>query len=632
MNRERFDFLASELETYAQANPTKYRLRVGLLAALGYGYLFFIALLLLAVVVGTVITVRLNFLVIKLLWLPLLLVGAVGRALWVRFPAPEGRELKTEEAPRLFEMTDEVSRALGAPRPHQVLITDEFNAAIVQRPRLGIFGWQENYLILGLPLMQALSPAQFRSVIAHEFGHFAGNHGRFGGWIYRVRLTWYQLLARLHEEGRRGSFIFERFLNWYAPFFDAYTFVLARQQEYEADKCAVEVAGRESAAEALINVNVKHKFLDECYWRDVFKQADHTATPPALAFAEMFPALQHHATINDSATVWLRRSLLEQTSNTDTHPSLAARLAAMNFKLNAEDDLNHQLPHLFAPLAETAANYFLGETNETLIAEMNARWREQTAETWRERHAYMRETRAKLVALAEKRQTSALDAEELWTYAACLAEVEGADAAETVARELLEREPDHAAANFLYGQILVRRNDAEGARHIERAMNNDISLTLPACETLYGFYKENNQDEAAQKVKRRAEDFYETIDKAQSERQTISSNDRFEPHDLTAAQVEDVAKQLARYDEVKAAFLVCKSVSYLQQSPLYVLGIVPAVKWYRFRSADAGSRLVTQLINELNLPGGTFVITLEGEYKRLRGTFKRIEGAQIFVR
>src|SRR5947208_2584067 len=82
-------------------------------------------------------------------------------------------------------------------------------------------------LLLGLPLMKSLTPAQFEAVLAHEFGHLAGGHGRVSNWIYRLRLSWARLLSAL--EGRKaGSWLFLPFFNWYAPYFSAYSFPLAR--------------------------------------------------------------------------------------------------------------------------------------------------------------------------------------------------------------------------------------------------------------------------------------------------------------------------------------------------------------------------------------------------------------------
>ena len=36
-----------------------------------------------------------------------------------------------------------------------------------------MFGWLNNYVGVGLPLMRAFSPEEFRAVVAHEFGHLS---------------------------------------------------------------------------------------------------------------------------------------------------------------------------------------------------------------------------------------------------------------------------------------------------------------------------------------------------------------------------------------------------------------------------------------------------------------------------
>jgi Zn-dependent protease with chaperone function len=57
------------------------------------------------------------------------------------------------------------------------------NASVVQIPRLGVFGWSRNYLTVGVPLLDAVTPEQFEAVLAHELGHLARAHGRFRTWI-----------------------------------------------------------------------------------------------------------------------------------------------------------------------------------------------------------------------------------------------------------------------------------------------------------------------------------------------------------------------------------------------------------------------------------------------------------------
>jgi hypothetical protein len=170
---------------------------------------------------------------------------------------------------------------------HRVLLDGDLNAGIVQVPRLGVLGWHRNHLLVGLPMLQALTPDQFRAVLAHELGHLSGNHGRFSGWIYRVRQTWGRLLERLEQEDHWGTAIFRRFLRWYAPYFNAYSFALARGDEYEADRASADVAGARPAGEALLRAEVAGWVLHSRYWPELLGRAEHEPAPPRTAYAPL---------------------------------------------------------------------------------------------------------------------------------------------------------------------------------------------------------------------------------------------------------------------------------------------------------------------------------------------------------
>jgi Zn-dependent protease with chaperone function len=196
-------------------------------AALGYAYLIGIVLGLLAAV-GLAIWAMfasgtLNWLLLKVIWIPLVLVGLVLRSMWISIPPPDGKEVQREQAPELFGLIGEVRTAVEGPAVHHVLLSDEFNAGIVQVPKFGMFGWTVNYLVLGLPLMKAIGPNEFRAVIAHEFGHLSGKHGKFSGWVYHLRQSWVQVLTNVQQDRHYASFLFDWFINWYAPYFDAYS-------------------------------------------------------------------------------------------------------------------------------------------------------------------------------------------------------------------------------------------------------------------------------------------------------------------------------------------------------------------------------------------------------------------------
>ena len=318
------------LEAFAEHNPGAYRLRVALLAALGYAYLLAVVLFLLAVVVVILLSVRISYIAIKIVWIPLVLVGLVLRSLWITLPVPEGTELERAQAPALFDLIEEVSRKLSGPKVHHVLLSDDYNASIVQIPRFGMFGWLHNYLVVGLPLLRALDPSEFRAVLAHEVGHLSGRHGRFSGWIYRLRQSWIQILTRVHQERHYASFLFEPFINWYAPYLNTYSFVLARAQERNADQYAVDLAGREVTAVMLVRMMAKERGLIENFWPIFFRQSKEQLKTPRDPFAQMLQRLDQPIGSTNTQK-WFYEAMRVPTGYKDTHPALADRLAAIGF-------------------------------------------------------------------------------------------------------------------------------------------------------------------------------------------------------------------------------------------------------------------------------------------------------------
>ncbi len=245
-------------------------------------------------------------------WAFIALAFIVVRAMWVRFEVPEGRVVTREEFPELFAVIDDLRTRAHAPPLHAVLVTNDFNASVVQHPRFGMLGGTRNYLLLGLPLMHALAPEELKAVVAHEFGHLSGAHGRFGAWIYRLRVGWTRLLGALQHSRHWGAKLFSRFFDWYAPLFNAYSFVQARQQEYEADRMSVAAVGQQAAASALLRVNVQDDFLGEKFWPAIFKRAETDPVPALSPFAMLGRAFTQ-SNGDPAARNWLSRSLTRRT-------------------------------------------------------------------------------------------------------------------------------------------------------------------------------------------------------------------------------------------------------------------------------------------------------------------------------
>ena len=314
---ERFRSTILRLEADANRSPGAYRFRVALLAALGYAYIFLFLGFALALLAAFLYGVKyllfdlhsFSFMALKLI-LPVggglaIFILTLFSALWVRVPEPDGIEIEREEAVPLFHEIDRLRGSLKVPKFHRVILTNDFNAACAQTPRLGVFGWQKNHLLIGIPLMATLSPEDFRAVLAHEMGHLSASHSRFGAWIYRLNETWMQLLFTLEYEDRASIIVFAPFFNWYAPLFYAYSFAIRRSDEYEADKLAARALGAPQMANALISSELTVRRL-----------------------VEGVPTPVDDKTRNR----WLNDILAAPVEPMESHPNLAARLRALGQK------------------------------------------------------------------------------------------------------------------------------------------------------------------------------------------------------------------------------------------------------------------------------------------------------------
>ena len=631
MEEIKYANLINSLETFASTKPGLYRFRVALLAAVGYAYLLLIVLLLLAIVVVTLLYLRVNWLAIKLVWIPLAVVGIVLRSLWITIPEPEGKELSREQAPALFDLIGEVTRALRAPNVHHVILSDEFNAAVVQVPQFGMFGWLRNYVVVGLPLLRGLSPAEFRAALAHEVGHLSGKHGRFSGWIYSMRRSWTEVLVSVLQERHYASFLFVPFIKWYAPYMNAYTFVLARAQERHADEYAVEWAGKEVAATMLVRLTTEQRNLEENFWPKFFRQSKDQEQAPRDPFAQMLTGLnQPVGPINTQK--WFYEALRVPTGYDDTHPALVDRLAAIGFPKDSP-----QLADLAAGLikaderGESAESYYIKEVPEDFLGWLNRVWRERLNQAWNESHIQAKQGQKRLDELNTHANERPLTIEEQWERVAIVAQLEEPKATLPSIEAILGEQPDHVSANFAMGAIMLKDlQNADGIRYVEKAMQLDRGTIAEGSALLSGFYFDQGQKELAEEFRLRAEEHFNRQQKQQEMAVTFSEKDHFIPHGLDEQKVKEIKDQISKVHGLDAAFLVRKVIEE-PDTTVYVLGVMAAYTWSNGRSEKHVGLLFEELGKLDVLPSPLVYLSLDGDYFYLQKVLSSVDGAQMFA-
>ncbi|MGW3247020.1 M48 family metallopeptidase [Streptomyces sp. NPDC001070] len=254
----------------------------------------------------------------------LVVIGQVLKAISSPIPVrAEAVPVSREDAPALWEMATGVAWQAGTRPPDVLLLTADTNAAVAEDARmLGLLSGQRR-LYLGLPLLAALTHAELRAILAHEFGHFTGRHTRFGALCYRISATLDTAFDRLRYGTRivTGLHLLVRYsLRLYAAVFRRLTFAARRRQEIEADRTAARLAGREVTADALRAMHgtagAWRRFTAE--WLEPSALAGMHPDHPYLAFQYLLGDLGVRRSPVDTGPARAGRH--------DSHPPLGVRL------------------------------------------------------------------------------------------------------------------------------------------------------------------------------------------------------------------------------------------------------------------------------------------------------------------
>ena len=238
---------------------------------------------------------------------------------------PPGPEVTADDQPELLGEVRRVADEVGEPLPAAVYITHDLNAAVTEDRRLGRPA--KRILLLGLPILELLSPAELRAVIAHEYGHYVGGDTRVGPWIWRTRATIGRTLGDLHDEESWGRRIIIKPFEWYTSLFLRLTNAVSRRQEFAADALAARVEGVEPQACALRRIHAAAPAFDDFFSGEVVPVLERGRRPPmGPGFRRFLLANPIQEAVNRYVSEHLRD---EKTDPYDSHPSLNERLSAL---------------------------------------------------------------------------------------------------------------------------------------------------------------------------------------------------------------------------------------------------------------------------------------------------------------
>jgi Zn-dependent protease with chaperone function len=266
------------------------------------------------------------------------------------------------DQPMLFAFLKKLTTETGTPFPRKVFIAPDVNASVFYNSSFwSMFLPVRKNLTIGLGLVNTLNMAEFKAVMAHEFGHFSQRSMKLGSYVYQVNQVMHNMLY--DNDGYRNLLQgFANISSYFSPFASLtghivsgiqgilqkmYGFInkrymsLSREMEFHADAVAASVAGGNQLVHALRRIE-----MADAAWNTVMDQynawvgakkmganayADQTAAMGHLTSFFKLPTLRDGIPeIPDSFFEGNQKRRVNITNQWASHPERAEREAHLN--------------------------------------------------------------------------------------------------------------------------------------------------------------------------------------------------------------------------------------------------------------------------------------------------------------
>ncbi len=564
MTNQEYSRLVDESAALWRKSPSLYERSLGRFALLGIVMLvvaFFAAIWLIlilhvwSIVVGCII------------------LYSIGRGVFFRPEPVNGIKLERETAPALFDDVDEIARVLGARKCDGIFVDFDFNAYAVQFHRWGIVGPIRNYVLIGMPLMDAMSREHIRSTLAHEVGHLLLKHGA------RAR-RWYAMME-IYESIRHNVpgivwYLFGPFANWYLPRFYARLQPVSLRDEFEADAREARVTSPEIAGQALCLLSIgstRYSRAIRGYCQSAVIQEAHD--PSALA-AAVYESLRSWTRAD--AEKALTQSLRAATDIEGSHPALSERLAALGAEPSAPD-----------PVPTCASDEYFGKTREEFAALAAHHFMENSSD-----YHEMVETTRKAKELKEKMSERIANGEATHDEAVDYIDAVGVADGTTTVKPLIDayvrRFPSSAKLHYFRGMASLHDYNDDGIDDLIKASELEPEIAMSVTETIYQYLLLLGRTEEAFEFRRRRDALSDDVRDVFDRRLKVPKDQAYETADFSENELQVIREVLTQIKAIGRAYLARRVVS---RSPLTLYDLVLFPR--KFRMIADGKTLTNSI-------------------------------------
>lgn len=290
--------------------------------------------------------------------------GAVCWAIFrLKFSLPTGLDVSKDNFPQLTKLIEELQSEFGNPRIDRILIREQYEIRVVKTPRAGLPFLNTHTLIIGLPVLQTMSPLYFKALLARRIGQLSTQHTPVTTRLYFLNDTWSQFRASCKQSKNAIAKLLGFGFQLYGSLYQKLLTPLLQEEELEADRYGMDIISHDDMNECLVYEEVVTQFLKNKFWPKIYHMAKRSKVPAFTPYSQITKVVKAGITDKEISETIQAALKTDMTSPTIT-PSLSKRL----------NHLGHEKPLAPKRLNNTAADGYLGNSLNKVIQLFDKRW------------------------------------------------------------------------------------------------------------------------------------------------------------------------------------------------------------------------------------------------------------------
>jgi len=281
----------------------------------------------------------------------------------ISFRSVEGVSLQAQLTNKIQLLLEEIAVKIDIPHVDNIVITEQVSIDLVKIPRFAFPVWSSNTLVVGLPLMQCLSPEYFECAVVRKLLQHSKQNSAVVKWLHQLRSIW--LLYAYHIAAKRtlGQKLIAKIFRYYAPFYRDLAVPIANHVELLADHDTLSIINDEDLLQTIEKVIVTKIFMDKEYWPKIAKLQKQGLTLSIKPYSNLEQTLKQDLTTK-SAKRWLDSLFEHESHRMHALPSLRTRMT----------NIGRNRIRIPERTMQSAADYYLDKEYSDVITRVNQLW------------------------------------------------------------------------------------------------------------------------------------------------------------------------------------------------------------------------------------------------------------------